>query len=184
MRLDHPALVAAGDAGVAVRSEIDLAGERTTVPIVAVTGTNGKTTVTTLTAAMLGGVGPARGRGGESRPAPHRRGRRSGRRDRRRGVVVPTRVLRDVPPPRERRARDHPRPSRLARDLRGVRRGQGADHASPERRRRVGVRCRRCRRDHDRGRVASAHAGLLAPRAMQSATRGRSMAASSTPTAR
>ena len=32
-------------------------------PIVAVTGTNGKTTVTTLTAAMLAGVGPARGRG-------------------------------------------------------------------------------------------------------------------------
>ena len=57
VRLDHPALVAAGSAGVTVRSEIDLAGERTTVPIVAITGTNGKTTVTTLTAAMLAASG-------------------------------------------------------------------------------------------------------------------------------
>jgi UDP-N-acetylmuramoylalanine--D-glutamate ligase len=57
VRLDHPALVAARAAGVTVRSEIDLAGERTAVPIVAVTGTNGKTTVTTLTAAMLDASG-------------------------------------------------------------------------------------------------------------------------------
>src|SRR4029079_14982238 len=57
VRLDHPALVIAGVAGVPVRSEIDLAGKRTTVPIVAVTGTNGKTTVTTLTAAMLAASG-------------------------------------------------------------------------------------------------------------------------------
>ena len=57
VRLDHPALVAAGVAGVPVRSEIDLAGERATAPIVAVTGTNGKTTVTTLTAAMLAASG-------------------------------------------------------------------------------------------------------------------------------
>ena len=57
VRLDHPALVAARAAGVPVRSEIDLAGERAAVPIVAVTGTNGKTTVTTLTAAMLDASG-------------------------------------------------------------------------------------------------------------------------------
>jgi UDP-N-acetylmuramoylalanine--D-glutamate ligase len=57
VRLDHPALVAARAAGVTVRSEIDLAGERAAVPIVAVTGTNGKTTVTTLTAAMLAASG-------------------------------------------------------------------------------------------------------------------------------
>jgi UDP-N-acetylmuramoylalanine--D-glutamate ligase len=53
VRLDHPALVSAGRAGVPVRSEIDLAGDRAAAPIVAITGTNGKTTVTTLTAAML-----------------------------------------------------------------------------------------------------------------------------------
>jgi UDP-N-acetylmuramoylalanine--D-glutamate ligase len=59
VRVDHPALVLARAAGVRVRSEIDLAGERTGLPIVAVTGTNGKTTVTTLTAAMLTASGRA-----------------------------------------------------------------------------------------------------------------------------
>lgn len=44
----HPVLVAAGARGVPVRSEIDLAIEVATAPIVAVTGTNGKTTVTSL----------------------------------------------------------------------------------------------------------------------------------------
>ena len=69
VRLDHPALVAARAAGVPVRSEIDLAAERTTAPIVAVTGTNGKTTVTTLTAAMLDGVRTcARSPRGQHRP--------------------------------------------------------------------------------------------------------------------
>ncbi len=57
VRADHAAIVAARAAGVPVRSEIDLAAERTTVPIVAVTGTNGKTTVTTMTAAMLNSSG-------------------------------------------------------------------------------------------------------------------------------
>jgi UDP-N-acetylmuramoylalanine--D-glutamate ligase len=49
----HPAIANARAAGVRVRSEIDLAGERARVPVVAVTGTNGKTTVTSLIAAML-----------------------------------------------------------------------------------------------------------------------------------
>lgn len=49
----HPAIVAARERGIPVRSEIDLAAERTRVPIIAVTGTNGKTTVTSLVAAML-----------------------------------------------------------------------------------------------------------------------------------
>jgi UDP-N-acetylmuramoylalanine--D-glutamate ligase len=53
----HPAIVAARAAGVPVRSEIDLAAERAHAPIVAVTGTNGKTTVTSLTAAMLDASG-------------------------------------------------------------------------------------------------------------------------------
>ena len=53
----HPAIAAARRAGVAIRSEVDLASElarRADGPaLAAVTGTNGKTTVTTLTAAML-----------------------------------------------------------------------------------------------------------------------------------
>ena len=52
----HPAIVAATQAGVAIRAEIDLAAEHVAargIPLVAVTGTNGKTTVTTLIAAML-----------------------------------------------------------------------------------------------------------------------------------
>src|SRR4051794_27918775 len=53
VRPEHAAIVAARAAGVLVRSEIDLAAERATVPIVAVTGTNGKTTVTSMTVAML-----------------------------------------------------------------------------------------------------------------------------------
>ena len=54
VRPGHPAVAAARAAGVVVRGEIELAGraagER---PVIAVTGTNGKTTVTTLVAAML-----------------------------------------------------------------------------------------------------------------------------------
>jgi UDP-N-acetylmuramoylalanine--D-glutamate ligase len=59
VRPHHPALAVAHAAGVAVRSEIDLASDRAQAPIVAVTGTNGKTTVTELTTTMLveSGVG-------------------------------------------------------------------------------------------------------------------------------
>ncbi|MEX2254750.1 MAG: UDP-N-acetylmuramoyl-L-alanine--D-glutamate ligase [Acidimicrobiia bacterium] len=54
----HAAIAAARRHGVPVRSEIDLAGDVTDGPaIVAVTGTNGKTTVTTLTAAILEAAG-------------------------------------------------------------------------------------------------------------------------------
>jgi UDP-N-acetylmuramoylalanine--D-glutamate ligase len=53
VRLQHVAITEAQARGVAVQSEIDLAAERARVPIVAVTGTNGKTTVTTMVAAML-----------------------------------------------------------------------------------------------------------------------------------
>jgi UDP-N-acetylmuramoylalanine--D-glutamate ligase len=49
----HRVVLDAERVGVPVRSEIDLAGERAAVPIVGVTGTNGKTTVTSLAAAML-----------------------------------------------------------------------------------------------------------------------------------
>jgi len=50
----HPAISGARRHGVAVRSEVDLAADvEGAPPIVAVTGTNGKTTVTTLTTAIL-----------------------------------------------------------------------------------------------------------------------------------
>ncbi|MCU1429045.1 MAG: UDP-N-acetylmuramoylalanine--D-glutamate ligase, partial [Actinomycetia bacterium] len=53
----HPAVVAARAAGIPVRSEVDIAAERARVPIVAVTGTNGKTTVTSLVEAMCNAGG-------------------------------------------------------------------------------------------------------------------------------
>jgi UDP-N-acetylmuramoylalanine--D-glutamate ligase len=53
VRPGHPVITAAVAAGAPVRSEIDVAAERATAPIVAVTGTNGKTTVTSMIVAML-----------------------------------------------------------------------------------------------------------------------------------
>ncbi|MCU1467778.1 MAG: UDP-N-acetylmuramoylalanine--D-glutamate ligase [Actinomycetia bacterium] len=57
VRADHLAIVTAEAAGVPVRSEIDLGAERARMPIVAITGTNGKTTVTTMVAEMLDASG-------------------------------------------------------------------------------------------------------------------------------
>ena len=51
--LHHPVFALAEDAGVPVRGEVELASRWTRRPIVAVTGTNGKTTVTALVAQML-----------------------------------------------------------------------------------------------------------------------------------
>jgi len=48
IRLDHPALTVARDAGVKVIGELDLAAHYFAPPIAAVTGTNGKSTVTAL----------------------------------------------------------------------------------------------------------------------------------------
>jgi len=55
----HPAFAAAADAGVPVVGELDLAAEWDDRPVVAVTGTNGKTTVTTLVRDMLAASGVA-----------------------------------------------------------------------------------------------------------------------------
>ena len=49
----HVALDLARRAGVSVRSEFDLAAEWDSRPLLAITGTDGKTTVTTLTTNML-----------------------------------------------------------------------------------------------------------------------------------
>jgi UDP-N-acetylmuramoylalanine--D-glutamate ligase len=55
----HPVSAAAADAGRPVLSELDLAGAWDDRPIVAITGTNGKTTVTTLVTSMLDASGIA-----------------------------------------------------------------------------------------------------------------------------
>lgn len=49
----HPVFSLAQDAGIPVRSEFDLAAAWDSRPLVAITGTNGKTTVTTLVTDML-----------------------------------------------------------------------------------------------------------------------------------
>ncbi len=53
----HPAIVLALAAGTAVWSEFELAARWSSLPLVAVTGTNGKTTVTTLVERMLSASG-------------------------------------------------------------------------------------------------------------------------------
>ena len=129
---DHPALVAAHAAGVPVRSEIDLAAARLRARpdaprLVAVTGTNGKTTVTTLI------DGDARRRRASRSAAAGNIGRplldaaeRRRRRRRRRGVVVPARAHHRRVRARRRGAAQRRRgPPRLARLGRRVRRGQG-----------------------------------------------------------
>jgi UDP-N-acetylmuramoylalanine--D-glutamate ligase len=55
----HPVFALARAAGVPVRGEVELASRWSICPLVAVTGTNGKTTVTTLIAEMLSASGVA-----------------------------------------------------------------------------------------------------------------------------
>lgn len=57
VRPNHPAFLAARAAGIEVRGDIDLGLEAARVPVIAVTGTNGKSTVTMLTTAMLNASG-------------------------------------------------------------------------------------------------------------------------------
>ena len=54
---DHPVFAAARQTQTPIRSELDLAGEWDDRPIAAVTGTNGKTTVTTMLCEALNGAG-------------------------------------------------------------------------------------------------------------------------------
>src|SRR4051812_17841400 len=55
--LSHPVYRLSKQAGVEVVSEVELAFRQSKAPMVAITGTNGKTTVTTLVAAMLAASG-------------------------------------------------------------------------------------------------------------------------------
>ncbi|MGD9687995.1 MAG: Mur ligase family protein, partial [Desulfobacter sp.] len=51
--LDMPFIKSARDKGVPVTGELDIFAQYNTTPVIAITGTNGKTTTTELTAAML-----------------------------------------------------------------------------------------------------------------------------------
>lgn len=60
----HPAIVAALAAGVSVIGDIELFARAVTAPVIAITGSNGKTTVTTLVAQMAQASGVAVAMGG------------------------------------------------------------------------------------------------------------------------
>lgn len=62
--LDTPAITAALAAGVALGSDIDLFGQACTAPVLAITGSNGKSTVTALVGAMAEAAGLQAGVGG------------------------------------------------------------------------------------------------------------------------
>ena len=62
--LTEPALAAASAAGVPVVSEIELFARQATAPVIAITGSNGKSTVTTLVGAMAAAAGIDAGVGG------------------------------------------------------------------------------------------------------------------------
>ena len=64
MALAHPALVAAADAGVEIVGDIELFCREAQAPIVAITGSNGKSTVTTLVGEMAKAAGVKVGIGG------------------------------------------------------------------------------------------------------------------------
>ncbi len=53
----HPVMIAARSARIPVRGDLDLAVDAATMPVIVVTGTNGKSTVTTLISAMLEATG-------------------------------------------------------------------------------------------------------------------------------
>ena len=120
---DHPVMRAAGALRVPVRGDLDLAVEAATVPVVAVTGTNGKSTVTSLVDRDARTLGGARTRRRQHRSGRARRAGRARRRPGRGGVVVPAahgdpRVLargRGAAQP----GRRSPRLARLLRRVRG-----------------------------------------------------------------
>ena len=140
-----------------VWGDIELAYRALAVPIVAVTGTNGKSTTVRLLEAMLRAAGlRARAAGNVGDAALGLVGR-AARRGRARGVLVPARDRRELPPARRGAAEPDARPPRPARRPRGLPRREGAHlrepgargRRDPERR----PRARRARREPRRARV-------------------------------
>ena len=64
LALAHPSLSAAADAGVEIVGDIELFCREAQAPIVAITGSNGKSTVTTLVGEMAKAAGKNVGVGG------------------------------------------------------------------------------------------------------------------------
>jgi len=62
--LDEPAIAAAAEAGVRISGDLDLFREAVAAPVVAITGSNGKSTVTTLLGQMAAEAGVNAGVGG------------------------------------------------------------------------------------------------------------------------
>lgn len=62
--LEHPAIAAAGEAGAEITGDIDLFAREAAAPVIAITGSNGKSTVTALTGELLDAAGYAVAIGG------------------------------------------------------------------------------------------------------------------------
>ena len=103
-------------------------------PIVAIGGTNGKSTTTSLVGALLEAHGLAHVRRGQPRRAARRPRRRALRRRRPRGVELPDGARRRLPPARLRAAQRHRRPPRPLRELRRLRASQGQRLRAADRR--------------------------------------------------
>ena len=138
-----PALVDAAARGVPLLGDIELFARAVTRPVLAITGSNGKSTVTTLVGQMLT---RCRTHGGRGRQPGHAGARPAGRTVagclRARTVVVPAGTHREPAPGRRLRAEPQSRPHRPPRQLRRLCRRQGAGAG---RRRGGGAQPRRCR---------------------------------------
>ncbi|MBI4694596.1 MAG: UDP-N-acetylmuramoyl-L-alanine--D-glutamate ligase [Gammaproteobacteria bacterium] len=62
--LDHPALVAAAACGIAIAGDVELFAQAARAPVIAITGSNGKSTVTTLVGEILAADGKRVAAGG------------------------------------------------------------------------------------------------------------------------
>ncbi len=169
--LRQPALARARRARVPIIGEVELAWRMMRGRVVAITGTKGKSTTTTLVGRMLAAAGlNGVGRGEHRRPARGEGRRVHGRHDSRRGgQQLPARDHGDVPPVDRGAAESLGGPPRPAREHARIRRGEGARLRQPGRRRLGGRQRRRSAR----------HAPGVAPRAR--GERGSSRSTSRSP---